>query len=69
MSEWIKPEDKLPRPMTNVLVYQKWWNSMERRYIKTYEIGLCDSDGCWGGGAYGGEVIAWTELPDPPKEE
>lgn len=65
---WIKPSEKLPKPMKYVLIVHKWYDSFYKRERKTYEVAFRDENGQWSGNGYGGEVLAWMELPKMPKE-
>ena len=70
--KWIDVNDKLPENGKTVLCWYEYFRYGEyNRMFKTYGIGY-QYNGHWGGEVSNGtkaKVLAWRELPDPPRME
>lgn len=70
--KWIDVNDRLPENGENVLCWYEYFRYGEyNRMFKTYGIGY-QYNGSWGGEVSNGtktKVLAWRELPDPPRME
>ena len=61
MCEWISAKDRLPEPLTDVLVYQQ-----TPRGNYAIEVSWCNGNGEWMfKDIY--ETLYWMPLPDPPE--
>lgn len=71
-SGWISVKDRLPEDGKCVLCWYEYFRySGYNRMFKTYGIGY-QYNGSWGGEVSNGtkaKVLAWRELPDPPRLE
>lgn len=69
---WISVKDVLPENGKYVLCWYEYFRYGEyNRMFKTYGIGY-HYNGFWGGEVSNGtkaKVLAWRELPDPPRME
>lgn len=70
---WIPVIEKLPKPGVDVLCWYEYFRyGNYNRMYQTYGIGYYFRDGMWGGEVSNGHkamVLAWMELPPPPKGE
>ena len=65
--EWISVKDRLPKPFISVLTYMPG-----EEPFPTVREGFVDGGGKWYAGCFDredGEVVAWAEMPEPPKGE
>lgn len=71
-NEWTSVKDRLPENGQNVLCWYEYFRYGDYNCMyQTYGIGYC-FNGNWGGEVTNGtkpRVIAWCELPAPPKGE
>lgn len=69
---WISVKDRLPEDGKYVLCWYEYFRyAGYNRMFKTYGIGY-QYNGSWGGEVSNGtkaKVLAWRELPDPPRTE
>lgn len=69
---WISVKDRLPEDGKYVLCWYEYFRyAGYNRMFKTYGIGY-QYNGSWGGEVSNGtkaKVLAWRELPDPPRME
>ena len=72
MSEWISVEERLPPNGEDVLCWYEYFRYGSYNCIfETYGIGY-QYNGHWSGEVANGtraRVIAWMQLPKPPKKE
>ena len=70
--KWIDVNDRLPEDGKYVLCWYEYFRYGEHnRMFQTYGIGY-QYNGSWGGEVSNGtkaKVLAWRELPDPPRME
>ena len=66
-SEWISVDKRLPKPFVSVLVYIP-----EETPHPTVHEGFANKRGEWYAGCYDrlpDEVVAWMDMPEPPKTD
>ena len=65
--EWISVDERLPAPFVSVLVYMP-----DETPHPTVREGFINKHGKWYAGGFDrlqDEVVAWMEMPEPPKKE